>query len=302
MVQIIHGEIYTIQDINTNYPLWELMADRSLSVLHVVYDVVYGINKSQNRSFPNLEFVFCPWDGVISQIKDHPVRNLQEPINPDPIAAFTMIKCTGSMNIPFPVFDIHTEGSIREWNTRIETIKGDSKKYSWKLKKEKAVFRGGFRTCTVNSSDEGIGGIPGVDLGREYPILSNGKIVYKKYPLNECGRARLQNITGLLEDFDVFVNGLPDGFNKEMFNRKDVEQGYLPLPEQEKFKYVIYAEGHGGWSSRLKQQLFMGSAIIKQFTTCNEYFALALKPFVHFIPTGYNFNNISKALTEAKKK
>jgi hypothetical protein len=80
----------------------DLMLFRRYSVLALVDSIV-----QRRPNFPDLEFAMCIEDCVVSQFEDHPARHLghQYRLVPDPLPAFTLVRCAGSANIPFPVWD-----------------------------------------------------------------------------------------------------------------------------------------------------------------------------------------------------
>jgi hypothetical protein len=86
----------------------DLLLFRRLSVLTLVETVA-----RRDPQFPNVEFAMCVEDCVVSQFLHHPARHLGTvyKLVPDPLPAFTMVKCSGSANIPFPVWDL-ADGAI----------------------------------------------------------------------------------------------------------------------------------------------------------------------------------------------
>jgi len=75
----------------------------------------------------------------------------------------------------------------------------------------------------------------------------------------------------------------------------------IPLLDQDKnYKYVIYAEGNCGWADRLKMLLHLRMAIIMQDTPCIEYYALFIKPFVHYLPVDSTFDNLTDTIRWAE--
>ena len=65
------------------------------------------------------------------------------------------------------------------------------------------------------------------------------------------------------------------------------------MQEQEnRFKYAITVEGHGGWTDRLFQSLFSSQLIFIQDHPCKEWYEHMLVPFVDYIPVSNNFENL----------
>ena len=70
---------------------------------------------------------------------------------------------------------------------------------------------------------------------------------------------------------------------------------FVPLGAQDEYRYAIYAEGHCGWSDRLRFMLFMGAALFLQETNCREYYGLKLEPWVHYVPLDHDFHALEAA-------
>jgi hypothetical protein len=83
------------------------------------------------------------------------------------------------------------------------------------------------------------------------------------------------------------ANRRPDKF--------DVHMDFVPLGAQDEYRYAIYAEGHCGWSDRLRFMLFMGAALFLQETNCREYYGLKLEPWVHYVPLDHDFHALEAA-------
>ena len=109
-----------------------------------------------------------------------------------------------------------------------------------------------------------------------------------------CGRTALLHAAltaGIDRDkFDVAFTSAGQDWSK--FWGPQDEPNQMPMSEQERFKAVIYAEGHCGWASRLRVQLHMGSALLLQETPCIEHYGMLLKPWVHYIPVKYDFSDL----------
>ena len=70
----------------------------------------------------------------------------------------------------------------------------------------------------------------------------------------------------------------------------DAAHDYVPLLQQEEYRYQIIAEGHCKLSDRLRLALFMGPLLLMQEGSCREFTAvLGLEPWVHYIPIDHAF-------------
>ncbi|KAL9647092.1 hypothetical protein ABK040_004810 [Willaertia magna] len=119
--------------------------------------------------------------------------------------------------------------------------------------------------------------------------ITGGDTFYtdKKLFRKVCGRRKVMEIGS--ERTDLFDVDIYDSAKN------------IPMILQERYKYMIYAEGQSGWANRLKRQLFMGTALLKQSTQCHEWYDYDLEPFVHYIPVDYYFNNLTKAVEWCKQ-
>jgi hypothetical protein len=219
-------------------------------------------------SFPDLEISFSIKDFPFAQI---PGSNLSvtPPAYwaPDPLPALTMITCLDSYSLAFPsVSTCSGEGPWSTWEETYRRARAAAERVPWEQRVSKAIFRGGFsRTCNVGADGGGRGGTP------------------SPTDTSECGR-------GLL--FNMFRHENAD---------VDVAGARLSLAEQERFKYVIYAHGHGQWASRLRLHLAGGRVLLKQLGVCDEFYATQLLPFVHYVPVDYNWRNLTEAVEWARK-
>jgi hypothetical protein len=234
------------------------------------------------------EATFCLEDCVMSEKLFSGLRHIgtSYPRLPDPLPVFSIVKCKGSMNIPFPVWDSAT-GVFEDWAARIEEIEAISKARPWYRRREQAVFRGGQRTCTYGR------GTPNALPGLETPPTDPR--------WKQCGRTALL-YNALSSDFPRLFNvSLSDGYDfSAVLPRPAAAPQRLTQEEQEDFRFVIYAEGHCQWANRLHNLLFMGAAILFQDTQCIEPFGMLLRPFVHYIPVDYTFSNLTAAMLWAR--
>jgi len=251
---------------------------RMYNLLDVVLTVVDRANK-QKQPLPPLEFTACFGDCVVSMNPHDPYTQAGyrhfTPVYPwieGPLPVFTSVTCPGSSNIPFIFWDGNS--TLDDWENEIDTILTNKQQYPWESRIPKAVFRGGGRTCTIDADEEGRGSIT-------HYSTSDPEI------RKRCGRHALYHhanrLTPHKEWFDVNLGG-----------------PHLPMAAQENYKYIIYAGGHCQWANRLRIQLFMENAILRQASQCNEWYGLFLKPWQHYIPVDYHFDNLTEAVQWAQ--
>jgi len=136
------------------------------------------------------------------------------------------------------------------------------------------VFRGCERTCFPSDGDEAA--MPS----------KNVQILLEKV-LIKCGRNALMNVTRRCD---------PHLFNV------DFDGNRIPLQDQEKYKLIIYAEGHFGWANRLRLLLGMKNAIIEQENKGGmEWYTFGLEPWVHYIPVDHLFLSLPEVVKWALK-
>ncbi len=164
--------------------------------------------------------------------------------------------------------------SYSGWNSTHNEIAHWRDKYPWKNRVNKAVFRGGVRTCFPEDGDEAA-----ISSKNVQALLEKGLI--------KCGRNALIYVARHCDPhlFDV-----------------DFESKKIPLQDQEKYKLIIYAEGHIGWANRLKILLGMRNVIIKQENKGGmEWYTFGLEPWVHYIPVDHLFLSLPEVVKWALK-
>lgn len=149
-----------------------------------------------------------------------------------------------------------------------------AREYPWEKKKSVAVFRGGSRTCYPEDGDEAAISSSAVKYLLDQKMLSCGRDALK-FAAKHCAAHLL--------DVEIDANN-------------------MPLEEQERFKYIVYAEGHGGWANRLKTILGMQSAVIMQVNNGNyEWYSQDLQPWVHYIPVDHLFISLPAVIEWANR-
>jgi len=195
---------------------------RLYSLLEMVLSVVERANGAK-KFLPALEFSACFGDCVVSQNPKDPYTQAGyrhfSPVYPwieGPLPVFTSVTCPGSSNIPFIFWDGNS--GLDDWERQITRILHNKRKYPWKYRLPKAVFRGGSRTCTIDADEQGRG--------------TNTHFATEERQLKQrCGRHALyhhaHHTTPHKSWFDVHLDG-----------------HFLSMSQQERYRYIVYA---GGW-------------------------------------------------------
>jgi hypothetical protein len=303
IAQHVDGKLYVVgeQDERPNRGKWNpgrLFRTRRRNALQMLQRAIDGAEKTKDgtASLGNFEAAFCLHDCVVSQRADspHSLFGTQYTRVPDPIPAFTVVKCVDSMNIPFPTWDYAT-GFFSQWGDKIAAMRKAALERDWQSRKSQAVFRGAQRTCVLYPKvGERKDGIP------FYRVKAGDGDAAKK-----CGRNALVYRALSSARHDAFDVALTDGVKISSFRHDELKRGenepkFLNKTEQEGYKYQIIAEGECQWANRLRDGLFMGNALIVQEHQCVEYYGVTLKPWEHYIPVDYWFRNLTDAVTWAE--
>ena len=261
LIQILNGSLHLVRPKSwSSVEGWrrQLYGARIDAYLDIVKLAVVKLNK-QIRS----ELVVCLGDCVSIVDPSVPMR-LKEPLQ---VPNFAVVKCHGSSTLPLPMFDFFRDEDvpIHRWDAAVKEIEQDRDKYAWQERIPKMVFRGGTpRACDPNANEDGFSNVDLNDMpwGEKF----------------DCGRGRAMKL----------VHG------DSRFNFQPPPP--LRMKDHEKYKYALYAHGHCHWANRLRRLLFMGTALFKQVGLCEEFYGLRLRPWVHYIPVDYRFNNLTKSL------
>lgn len=176
----------------------------------------------------------------------------------------------GTGTLPMSEMEWNWAGHEEWGRTLSETLanRGDKK---WTERVDMIIWRGGVgdRSCFPPKATGGD------EMGRTNPAFVG----------QSCGRPRLLEMS---KCFPSLLNAMPS----------DHGNNWVVPAEQEAYKYVIYVEGNYGWANRLKTLLAMGNALIMQENSAGakEWYALDLKPWVHYIPVDHLFNHIPEVM------
>jgi len=294
LVQCINNTLYTVgeQDNRSEFP-GPLLRSRRTGILELLRKYVAKVSEYKVLNF---EAIFCLGDCVVSEKICGSFTNIADPSQriPDPLPIFTIVKCEGSMNIPFPIWDEAT-GLLSMWNEKVRAFRKSSAAFPWENRVSKAVFRGGQRTCTFYNGSKAIPFYSISDSNRQHA--------------KSCGRNALVHSALTSKFYNRFDVKLTSGYNPLNFEKYtkiavsyyDSNLDYLSKRDQENYKYQIIAEGHCQWANRLRDAIWSGSVLIIQENKCVEFYGMFLEPWVHYIPVDYTFNNLTNAILWADK-
>jgi len=204
-------------------------------------------------------------------------------------ASFSVVQCLGSSTIPLPLFDVlrpPDDVPLSGWAAQVGAIKRNRDAHPWRARADKAVFRGGVRSCHQCATAEGYH----LDhrMIPDFPLPAH---LANRTDRPKCGRERAANIAlAAPGGLDFAVHDLPVGHAGRT----------VDMPGHEAFKYVAYLHGHCHWANRLRRLLFMGMAVLKQVGLCEEFYGMRLQPWVHYIPVDYNLRNLTAAVEWAR--
>ncbi len=110
---------------------------------------------------------------------------------------------------------------------------------------------------------------------------------------DEVGRSRLSYLGETHPDkLDVSVGGSCGGKQRYLQRMDEIAQ--------QRFKYVVYAEGNCFWADRLNKQVFGPSMVLKQETPCGQFWEPLMRPMTHYVPTDFYFNDLIEKIQWAR--
>jgi Glycosyl transferase family 90 len=217
----------------------------------------------------NTEFMVSIHDCV--QTVNHP-HDYRGATYRESIPSFTIVACNFSDNIPFPMWegDEKRGGGFAGWDERMQEY-ATASQLPWEQKESRAVFRGGNRPS----------------------MFFRNKTTADEH-CNEVGRTRLAYLASEhSQQLDASVGGSCGGVHHYLQRMDELKQ--------QKFKYVVYAEGNCFWADRLNKQVFGPSLIFKQETPCGQFWEPLLKPMAHYVPADFFFNNLIDQINWARE-
>jgi hypothetical protein len=233
-----------------------------------INEIIWLLSRmAKSGRIKNTEFLVSIHDCVQTVNKAHSYRGATYE---ESVPAFTIVTCNFSDNIPFPMWEGGAErgGGFERWDQKMQEF--SSNRQPWSEKQALSVFRGGNRPSMYfqNKSD--------ADL-----------------QCDKVGRSRLVYLASKNPSFlDVSVGGTCGGVHMMLNRMNEIDQ--------QKYKYVLYAEGNCFWADRLNKQVFGPSLIVKQETPCSQFWEPLLAPMTHYLPTDFFFDNLIEQLEWAR--
>lgn len=226
-----------------------------------INEIIWLLSKlAKERRLKNTEFMVSIHDCVQTVNAPHTYRGATYQ---ESIPSFTIVSCNFSDNIPFPMWegDATRGGGFQSWDKRMQDY-GTASQQAWTEKEDKAVFRGGNR--------------PSMFFQNKTDANKN---------CDEVGRTRIAFLASQHPNsIDASIGGSCGGVHRYLQRMDEVKQ--------QKYKYVVYAEGNCFWADRLNKQVFGPSMILKQETPCGQFWEPLLKPMTHYLPVDFFFNNL----------
>lgn len=254
MFQIINHKVYMMDP-------YEVPKNSKPFYRTRINEIIWLLSKlAIEERVKNTEFMVSIHDCVQTVNAPHTYRGATYQ---ESIPSFNIVSCNFSDNIPFPMWegDALRGGGFQSWDKRMQEYATASQQ-AWSAKEEKAVFRGGNR--------------PSMYFQNKTDANKN---------CDEVGRTRISFLASQHPNaIDASIGGSCGGVHRYLQRMDEIAQ--------QKFKYVIYAEGNCFWADRLNKQVFGPSMILKQETPCGQFWEPLLKPMTHYVPADFFFNNL----------
>ncbi len=171
-----------------------------------------------------------------------------------PLPGFGATRCRESPGLSIPFLGTNILFDINDISGSIGNINTG---IPFIKKQNRAVFRGVQKGC------------------------SHERDVYDRYPpyrvrRDRCGR-------NLLADYAKNNSRYID------FTDEYMSQEY----QEDNFKYIVVAEGFGGWTDRLFYLPFRNNLIISQEHPCDQWFEPLFYAYEHYLPVKHDFKDLS---------
>lgn len=207
---------------------------------------------TQCTTLPDLDFVLCVGDGPT-------IRDL-----PAPLFAFAK-NCSDNGVVLIPDYEALTKAEFF-----LSHIKEGGKKYPWKQKFPKAVWRGATSGAVVN--------------GENFLALPRSQVVAQSLRLPHLIDARYNHLCQC-ENPEEIRNKYPQFFGKLMKIYKHLQ-----------YKYQILVDGNTCAYSRAYWQLFSNCLIFKHTSPNVQWFYKGLEPNVHYIPLRADCSDLAEKI------
>ena len=159
-----------------------------------------------------------------------------------------------------------------------------------------AVFRGGIYRLSAYSDDWRASGLRRTRLDRDN-WRRIGRLALLQARSEPGSVAGLINVNvAVPQDYARWL-GIDNGTLRAM----DHPAGLSMLEQARQFRYVINAEGHGGWADRLARLLLSPQLVIAQDLAARLWFEGLLTPGVTHLTTDSNFRNLSRVVRWARR-
>lgn len=271
---------------------------------------------------PDFELVYCPTDsppsawnlppGSPAQRRFRPKLDLQrEEANMATEARLAApITCADSpLSLPLPEWgslrhpDLVTWDELRRRTIELNTIDDGE----WALKHNVAVFRGSAMSKTAECHNFSTTGLRGWAAGEDGTLLEPMRLIRLSRDNWQqlAGRPRLLYLRNKRPDLlDVNFSDQDEltaalGIDFRRFRGDDPH--FMTITEQrERYRLIINAGRNSCWADRLRYLLLSSQAVVRQHSPCGEYWEELLRPYVHFLPTDSNFDNLTDTLDWAQ--
>ena len=268
ILQVLSGEVWVS---NKTLKHWDAGLEerpwreqRRLAFLALVIEVAPTLR--------DVEVAFCPVDCVLESAPNKNGTSPYAHLGTSTTMSgprLGLVACRGSADIPVPAWyarSIDLDESLKGWDGLVKMIVKQRERYSDLARDPRAVFRGKVRGKSC------------FDYDSEMIVPTDQR------PLDSqpCGRRALMSRGAAYPDL------------------VDAAHDYVPLLQQEEYRYQIIAEGHCGWSDRLRLALFMGPLLLMQESSCREFYGLGLEPWVHYIPIDHAFETLASVVMWAR--
>ena len=80
----------------------------------------------------------------------------------------------------------------------------------------------------------------------------------------------------------------------------DARRNHIPLAQQAGYGGLLSAEGHCGFADRGKHILWLGPTLFHQESFCAEYYMIAARPWIHYVPVSYTFDSLEAGIRWAR--
>jgi len=253
-------------------------------------------------NFSSLEFIACLGDRTGSAVPDDPRRMDASVYNyaEGPLPLFGILSCKWSRNIPLPSFDMQSMsgvkykggsnvGRVEDWGDTMKELTKIREKHPWKLRKNKAVFRGMRGPCIHN--------VIGYDGSAAEKSGFNPE---RRKEASKCGRIGLEILANyepqpdeIKDFFDVRVFAMEhEAYLMNQTSRNENGTLHLGFEDQEQYKYRVHIGNMAGWANRLRKEILSGSTLIYQESQCVEWIGLGMQRWKHYVPLSNDLHNM----------